>query len=166
MSVMDANWLFGESFDCSLTAGQSTVFTNVIDMGSHLDHKGNAISPAGGNLFQSGKSFLNIVVEDIAFVADADGSVVSFILYEHTSATTPSSGNEIWRHTITVNMDSSETATGRSYVDGTLIVSAPLPARNLERYLGLYVSVATQTLSTGSATAWIGPPAQNNPVPG
>lgn len=150
MPIMDAATLFCESMSIAANAGASTVATNVIDTGALVDVKGSALT---GKLNVSRNLCLNIVVEDEALLAAVDGSVVTFSLYGDTDAVPTTGGDVIWSESITCN-------TPTDHPDGTQLFCIPIPVRAIDRYLGLLIAVATQNLSAGKITAWIGPETQ------
>lgn len=148
---MDAELVFGESMAIGTTAG-TTVFTNVIDLGAIIDHKGASLQ----NRINLGDNMaLNIVVEDADILAAVDGSVVTFRLYDDTDTVPTTGGRQLLEFAITAN-------TPTEHPDGTQICSLPLPAMKVNRYLGMSVEIATQNLSTGKVTAWLGSVAQQS----
>lgn len=148
MSIMDSQLLLCESMSIAAAAGGSTVSTNVIDLGALVTHTGAALTDP---VNVSGDLYLNIVVEDEDMLAAVDGSVVTFELYADSDTTPTTGGDVIITKAITENTPS-------EHKDGTQILCQALPINPIKRYLGLKVSVATQTLSTGKITAWIGHP--------
>lgn len=150
MSIMDAQLLLCESMSIAASAAGSTVSTNVIDLGAIVDHTGTSLLDRP---FLNGRNYLNVVVEDEDLLAAIDGSVLTFALYNDSDAVPTTGGDVIASFTVTEN-------TPTEHPDGTQLACIGLPVTQLKRYLGLLVSVATQALSTGKITAWIGPPIQ------
>lgn len=151
MPIMDKQTLLCESMSIATTAGSHVHGTNIIDLGVHYNHKYDAMQArynVGQNLC------LNIVVEDEDMAAAVNGSVVTFNLYNGaTDNPVDNAGTAIITFAVTEN-------TTTTHPDGTLIASIPIPNQALYRYLELYVTVATQNLSTGKITAWIAPATQ------
>lgn len=152
MPIMDSQLLLCESLSIAANVGQNTVATNVIDLGALLNHKGAALT-AKPNVGQ--RLNLNIVVEDEDLAAALDSSAVTIELYADTDETPTTGGDVIASKVLTV------TATS-NYPDGTQICSIPLPNGEIKRYLGLKATIATQNLSTGKITAWIGSPIEQS----
>lgn len=152
MPIMDSQLLLCEELSVAAAAGASTVSTNVIYLPAPVDHKGTSIDDRPN---QSGRLYFNVVVEGTALLAAVDGSVVTFALYNDTDSTPTTGGTVICSKAVTCN-------TPTEHPDGTLICSIPLPATTLEAYYGMLVSVATQELSAGTVTAWIGGPVHSN----
>ena len=153
MPIMDSELLICESMSIAANANAHVHGTNIVYIPQVKDHKGTAIDDSPNN---SGRLFWNVVVEDEDMLAAADGSVVTFYLYNGATGTNPlvdNSGVAIASIAITEN-------TPTEHPDGTLICSIPLPAGQLEQYFDIYVTVATQALSTGKITSWIGGPVQ------
>lgn len=151
MSIMDAQLVFCESQSIAGTAGTNTDSVDVIQLPQVLDHKNAAMNDRPN---VSGRLCLNIVVEDENLAAAANNCDLTFRLYHHTAPTgITAAGKQVLEHVIAVAQVS-------NYPDGTKICSIPLPIRQLEPYLILNAARATQALSTGKITAWIGPAAQ------
>jgi hypothetical protein len=148
--IMDKNLVFCESTSIAAAAGASTVLTDVVYIPRGRDHKGT-LTNSRYNV--SGKLFWNCVVEDEDLLAAVDGSVLTFALYNDTDSTPTTGGDIILSAEITEN-------TPTEHPDGTLLFSIPLPVTQLKEYFGVKVSVATQDLSTGKVTSWIGGPPQ------
>jgi len=151
MSIMDAELLLCQELSIAAAAANHTHSTNIIYIPQVKDHKGSAMDDRPN---VSGKLNLNIVVEGEDLLAAVDGSVITFALYNDAGATPVDSGGDvIITHAITEN-------TPTEHPDGTQICSIPLPSGQLHPYFELLASIATQTLSTGKITAWIGGPIQ------
>lgn len=155
MPIMDDQLLLCEAQSIAAAAGSSTVSTNVIYLPQVRDHKA-ALMNDRPNV--SDRLHLNIVVEDEDLLAAVNGSVVTFELYNDTDAVPTTGGDVIVTKAITEN-------TPTEHPDGTQICSIPLPADQLKPYFGLKTSIATQALSTGKITAWIGGPIQQGGNP-
>lgn len=153
MPIMDKEMVLCESMSIAASATAHVHGTNIVYIPQVKNFKGTAIDDSPNN---SGRLFWNVVVEDEDMLAAVDGSVVTFYLYNGATGTNPlvdNSGVAIASIAITEN-------TPTEHPDGTLICSIPLPAGQLEQYFDIYVTVATQNLSTGKITSWIGGPVQ------
>ena len=151
MPIMDEQLLFCESMSIAGSAGTATTSTDLVYIPQVKDHTGTS---QNDRPFLNQNLNLNCVVEDEDMLAAADGSIVTFALYADTDATTVSTdGDVIITQAITENTPS-------DHPDGTQLFSVPIPISTMNPYLELKVSVATQALSTGKITAWIGPPIQ------
>lgn len=150
MPIMDSQLLLCEAQSIAAAAAGSTVSTNVVYIPQVVDHKGVAVNDRYN---VSDRLHLNIVVEDENMLAAVNGSVVTFGLYNDTDDVPTTGGDVIVTKAITEN-------TPTEHPDGTQICSIPLPSGQLKPYFGLKTSIATQTLSTGKITAWIGGPIQ------
>lgn len=151
MPIMDSTLVFAEALDISdLTAYAAVNFTNVVDLGAIVDHKGSALSTRAN---VTGAMALNIVVEDTALAGNGS-TTVTFSLYDHSTITPWTGGRKLMEFTITVS--------ATSHPDGTQICSLPLPAMALSRYLGVTSLVAAGDLTAGAVTAWLGPVTQQS----
>ena len=153
MPIMDDQLVFCESMSIAANAGAHVHGTNLVYIPQVKNHKGAAIDDSPNN---SGRLFWNVVVEDEDMLAAVDGSVVTFSLYNGDTGSNPlvdNGGVAIASIAITENTPS-------EHKDGTLICSIPLPAGQLHPYFDVYVTVATQNLSAGKITSWIGGPVQ------
>ncbi len=149
MPIMDSQLIMCEAMSIAGAAATHKHGTNIIYVPQVKNHKGTAIDDSPNN---SGKLFWNVVVEDEDLLAAVDGSVISLTLYNGATGTNPlidNSGVAILTKDITEN-------TPTEHPDGTLLLSIPLPAGPLEPYFDIYIAVATQELSTGKITSWIG----------
>lgn len=146
MPIMDSQLLLCKELDISGVATTVTVSTNVIDLGVIYNHVETAIDdPVNENC----RLFFNVVVEGAALLAGTDGSVVTAALYNDSDDVPTTGGTVICSKSVTAN-------TPTEHPDGTFICCIPLPLGPLKRYLGAAFPIATQTLSTGKVTAWIG----------
>ena len=153
MPIMDEQLVFCESMSIKANANAHVHGTNLVYIPKVKNFKGTAIDDSPNN---SGRLFWNVVVEDENMLAAVDGSVVTFSLYNGDTGTNPlvdNGGVAIASIAITENTPS-------EHKDGTLICSIPLPAGQLHPYFDVYVTVATQNLSAGKITSWIGGPVQ------
>ena len=150
MPIMDAELVFAESTSIAASAAGSTVLTDVVTIPQVNDHTDTAQNDRPN---VSGRLHWNCVVEDEDLLAAVDGSVLTFELYNDTDTTPTTGGDAILTHTVTAN-------TPTDQPDGTQLFSIPLPVGQLKPYYGVKVSVATQDLSTGKVTSWIGGPIQ------
>ncbi|MDA3834407.1 MAG: hypothetical protein PF495_13565 [Spirochaetales bacterium] len=147
MPIMDAQLLFSEAQDITADSGNSVVSEDVVLIPQVKDHTETA---RNDRINQAGKLYFNVVVEDVDLLAAVDGAVVTIALMNDTDSVPTTGGDTIITKDITVN------TLAANYVDGTLIMSVPLPAQTYKPYFGVLYSVATQNLSAGSVTAWIG----------
>lgn len=155
MPIMDSQLLFCESMSIAAAAGAHTHGDNIVYLPAVYDHTSTAMKD---RINQSGDLFWNVVVEDQDMLAAVDGSVVTFYLYNGATGTNPlvdNGGTAILSKAITEN-------TPTEHPDGTLILSMPLPVGQYEAYWDIYVTVATQNLSTGKITSWIGGQVHSN----
>lgn len=151
MGIMDSELIFEEGWDISGSANDTDTSDNVIYLPAVTDHKGDSMNQ-GPNV--SGRLCWNGVVEDTDLLAAVDGSVITFSLYAHTSATNvTSSGTLIDSVSITAN-------TPTDHPDGTQLFCRPLPMGQIAPYLQVKRAIATQDLSTGGVTIFISPPIQ------
>jgi len=152
---MDSQLLLCEAQSVAGNAGTSTVSSNVIYLPQVVDHKNVAMNDRPN---VSDRLHLNIVVEDEDLLAEVDGCVITFALYNDTDAVPTTGGDVIASVAITEN-------TPTEHPDGTQICCIPLPVGQLKPYFGLLSTKATQNLSTGKITAWIGGPIQQGGNP-
>jgi hypothetical protein len=149
MPIMDSELLICEEMSIAAAAGAHTHGTNIIKIPKIKNFKGTEISDSPN---VSGELYWNVVVEGADLLAAVDGAVVTFYLYNGATGTNPlidNGGVVILSKAITEN-------TPTEHPDGTLILSIPLPIGQLLEYFDIYVTVATQALSTGKITSWIG----------
>lgn len=150
MSIMDSQLLLCEAQDITTAVG-TVVGENVIYLPQVNDHTGIARNDRPN---VSSNLHLNVVVEDVDLLAAVDGCTVTIALMNDTDSVPTTGGDVIITKTITVN----EPAV--NYVDGTQIMSVPLPVELLKPYFGILFTIAVQNLAAGSITAWIGTPIQ------
>lgn len=150
--MMDNDLVLCEELAVGTSVG-SVASTYAVYIPAMKDHKGDAMDDRPN---VSGRLCLNIVTEGADLVAAVDGSVLTFDLYMDTDTTPTTGGTKVITYAITVNT----AATDTNYSDGTLICSIPLPIMQMDQYLGLYMTIATQEIATGKVTAWIGTPHQ------
>lgn len=148
--ILDAQQIFSDVQDITNNAGASATSTNSIDLGALVDHTGASLQ---SKINVSGRTHWNCVVEDVALLAAVDGAVITFELYHHTAVDAVASGAVYASTTITAN-------TPTDHPDGTQLFSIPLPVGDINRYLECKYSIATQNLSAGSITCWLGGPIQ------
>jgi hypothetical protein len=139
MAIQDAKLLFSEDVAPGAVGAHDS--TNIVDLGIGTDAFGSAQNSdpgAGGDLF------LNIVIT-AAIAATGGASTVAFKLqhcateggsYEDTS----------------IDLDAIAKAT---LVAGYVVISQSLP-KGLMRFLKLVVTVATNDVTSGTYSAWIG----------
>lgn len=151
--IMDSELLICESMSIVANAGAHVHGTNIIYVPQVKNHKGTAIDDSPNN---SGRLYWNVVVEDTSLVAAAPSADVTFYLYNGDTGTNPLVDNS---GVVIASIAITETTT-TTHPDGTLICSIPLPAGQLHPYFDIYVTVATQNLSAGAITSWIGGPVQ------
>ena len=150
MPIMDKEMVLCESMSIAKNAGQSTNSTYEIYIPQVKNHKGTAIDDSPNN---SGRLYWNCVVEDEDMLAAAPSAACTFALYNHSASGAVAGGSVILSKVI------SETTTS-GHPDGTLLFSIPLPAGQLDQYFEMKVAIATQNLSKGKITSWIGGPVQ------
>lgn len=141
---------FCTALSIAAAAAGSTVLTDVIDLGALLTHTGAALTDRPN---VSGRLHWNCIVDGEDMLAAVDGSVATFELYADSDSTPTTGGTVILTKAITEN-------TPTEHPDGTQLFCIPLPITPFGRYLGVKVSIATQTLSTGKVSCWVGPPLQ------
>ncbi len=148
--MRDGDNVFSDGQDISGNAATGEQSANVFDLDQALgiDWKGTARTPDPS---QGGRGPLIEVKVTTAFVAAADGAVLTLYLYEHTSATSIESGNIIAQsEPITVNI------AGQAI--GTVLWSFAIPPDEVtERYVGLYYKRETQNITTAAVDAAILP---------
>jgi len=155
---MDSQLVFCESMSIAAAAAGHTHGTNIVRINAVVDHKNVAMQDRPN---VSGRLFWNCVVEDEDMLAAVDGSVATFYLYNGATGTNPlidNAGVVLDSVAITEN-------TPTEHPDGTLLFSRPISAGQLLEYFDIYVAIATQTLSTGKITSWIGGPVQQGGNP-
>lgn len=148
MSIMDSQLLFSESQDVSADAAASVDSTNEVYLPKVYDHTATSRSDRPN---VSGDLYLNVVVEDTAWVGN--GAVITITLYHHT-ATGAVAGGAILMTLPTITLGASGLA------DGYQIASVALPQGAINPYLEMNYAVATANLTAAGVTAWIGPPIQ------
>lgn len=148
--MQDQQWIFATALSIAETAGNSTIGTDVVYLPQGVDHTDTAELDRTN---VSGKNFLNIIVDTEDMLAAIDGSIVTFELYNDTDSVPTTGGDVIITKAITANTPTDQPI-------GTQILSIPLPSGPLKPYFNIKVSVATQDLSTGKVSAWIGPQTQ------
>ncbi len=156
--IMDDQLLICESTSIAAAAAAHVHLTNIIYLPQVYDYKKTAMDDYP-NI--SGRLYWNCVVEDEDMLAAVDGSVVTFYLYNGDTGTNPlvdNGGVAIDSVAITENTPS-------EHKDGTLLFSRQVPIGQLHPYFDLYVTVATQDLSTGKITCWLGGPVQGGKLP-
>lgn len=146
----DSQLVFATAVSIAASAAGSTVLTDVVYIPQVNDHKGTAMNDRPN---VSGSLFWNCIVDGENMLAAVDGSVVTFELYADSDSTPTTGGTVILTKAITEN-------TPTDHPDGTQLFCIPLPIGQFGPYLGVKVSVATQDLSTGKVSCWIGPPLQ------
>ena len=150
MPIMDKEMVLCESMSIAKNADESTDSTYEIYIPQVKNHKGTAIDDSPNN---SGRLYWNCVVEDEDLLAAAPSATITFSLYNHSATGAVAGGSVILSKAIT------ETTTS-GHPDGTLLFSIPLPAGQLDQYFEMNVAIATQNLSKGKVTSWIGGPVQ------
>lgn len=148
--IMDENLVFSESQDISGNAGTTENSTNEIYIPRGVDHKGTAENDRPN---VSGRLFWNCVVEDTDLAAALDSCALKFELYNHSATGAVAGGSVI--DTVDISVDATS-----NYPDGSRVFSRSLPQGQLAPYYEVKVSRATQNLSTGAITMWIGGPIQ------
>jgi hypothetical protein len=148
MGQIEQRHVMSEDQDITLTAGNGVQSTNVWSAATGKTEFGGSTKYA--DFSSLAKMRLVVNVGDTALDAAADGAVLTIAVYEHTAATSIESGNLIISKTVTVNASGGSGATAI----GTELADLVLPQGEIdEKYLGVYYSVATQNISSGSVTA-------------
>lgn len=153
--MMDDQLIFCESKSIAASSGAHVHGTNIVYVPQVYNFKTSAVDDSPNN---SGRLYWNVVVEDQDLAAAADSAVVTFYLYNGDTGTNPlidNSGEAILSKAISVTQVT-------NYPDGSQVLCMPLPLGQLHTYFDIYVTVATQNLSTGKITSWIGPPIQHS----
>lgn len=150
MSIVDAQLILCDEQDINSAAGV-VVGENVVYIPRGVDHKGVAENDRPN---VSDRLHLNVIVEGVDLLAAVDGCVLTIALMNDTDVIPTTGGDVILTKDITINTPAV------NYVAGTQIMSVPLPHGPLKEYYGILFTIATQTLSTGGITAWIGPAIQ------
>ncbi len=148
--IMDENLVFSESQDISGNSGTNENSTSEIYIPRGVDHTGVAENDRPN---VSSRLFWNCVVEDTDLAAASNSCALTFDLYNHSATGAVAGGSVIDSVTISVNQTS-------NYPDGTRVFSRALPQGQLAPYYEVKISRATQNLSTGAITMWIGGPIQ------
>lgn len=152
MSIMDAQLLFSESQSIAGNSGTSTESTNIVYIPMVYNPAYTLVDDAPN---VSGRLYLNIVCEDQDLLAAADSCALTIALYADTDDTTVTTdGDVLLTKTFTI------TQSAVAYADGDQLWCQPLPVTAFNQYLAVKYTKATQNLSTGKVTAWIGPPCQ------
>jgi hypothetical protein len=147
--IMDSQLLFSEAQSIAGTSGTSTTSTNEVYIPKVKDHKGSDMSDRYN---VSGRLFWNCVVEDEDLQAAGDSCALTIELYNHTATGAVASGSAIDSVVLSV------ANTSIDYPDGSLLFSRELPVTQLSPYFEVKYGRATQNLSKGKVTCWIGGP--------
>lgn len=148
---MDSQLLFSEAQSIVGNDGTATTSTNEVYVPQVLDHKGSSMNDRPN---VSGKLFWNCVVEDQDLQAEVDGCVLTVSLYNHTATGAVASGSPIDEVSFTINNSAV------AYPDGSKLFSRAIPVGQLSPYFEVKYAKATQNLSSGKVTCWIGPQIQ------
>ena len=146
---IDSQLLLCDEQDINSAAG-TVVGEHVVYIPRGVDHKGVAENDRPN---VSDRLHLNVVVETTDLLAAVDGSVLTIALMNDTDVVPTTGGDVILTKDFTVDTPS-------NYPAGTQLMSVALPQGQLKEYYGILFTIATQTLSTGVITAWIGAPIQ------
>lgn len=149
MSILDSQLILCDTQDINSAAGD-VVGEHVVYIPRGVDHKGVAENDRPN---VSDRLHLNVLVEDVDLLAAVDGSVLTIALMNDTDDVPTTGGDVIITEDFTVDTPS-------NYPAGTQLMSIALPQGQLKEYFGILFTIATQTLSTGKITAWIGTPIQ------
>ena len=150
MPILDSQLLLADTQDINSAAGD-VVGEHVVYIPQGTDHTGTA---ENDRVNVSDRLHFNVIVEDTDLLAAVDGCVLTIALMNDTDSVPTTGGDVIITKDITINTPAV------NYVAGTQIMSVPLPHGPLKEYYGILFTIATQTLSTGAITAWIGTPIQ------
>lgn len=146
---IDSQLILCDEQDINSAAG-TVVGEHVVYIPRGVDHKGVAENDRPN---VSDRLHLNVVVETTDLLAAVDGSVLTIALMNDTDVVPTTGGDVILTKDFTVDTPS-------NYPAGTQLMSVALPQGQLKEYYGILFTIATQTLSTGVITAWIGAPIQ------
>ena len=147
---MDSQLVLMDAQDISSAPG-TVVGENVLYIPRGVNHKDVAENDRPN---VSDRLHLNVVVEGTDLLAAVDGCVITIALMNDTDVVPTTGGDVILTKDITVDTPAV------NYLAGTQIMSVAIPQGQLKEYYGILVTIATQTLSTGTITAWIGAPIQ------
>jgi hypothetical protein len=149
--MIDSQLVLMDTQDISGIATATVVGEDVVYVPRGVDHTDTA---ENDRINVSDRLHWNVVVETTDLLAAVDGCVLTIALYNDTDVVPTTGGDVILTKDITVNTPAV------NYVAGTQVLSIPLPHGPLKEYYGVLVSIATQDLSTGALTSWIGAPIQ------
>jgi len=147
----DAQLIFTTGQSIAAAAAGSTILTDCVLIPQFKDPLTGLLTNDRPNV--SGKMCWNGIVDGEDMAAAVNGSVVTFELYADSDSTPTTGGTVIDTFTVTEN-------TASAHKDGTYLFCRPLPLGTFGPYLGVKVGIATQALSTGKVSSWIGPPLQ------
>lgn len=131
MAITDAKLYFTDGTQSMPSDDTETISENIIDL-----------SASGFGVGEGRPAYLNVAIETA--VENAGANTVTFTVYEHTAATSVTSGNAL----LSFTRDKSELAAGD-------VVRVPLPVDTDERYLGLSVTNSAGSGTSGAFYAWI-----------
>jgi hypothetical protein len=151
MPIQDAEMMLMDAQSIAANSGQTVTGESVVYIPQVKNHKGTAIDDSPNN---SGRLYWNVVVENTSLAAASDSASVTIALYVDTDSTPTAGGTAILSKTLTIAQ------TETTYVDGKQVLSMALPMGQLDQYFGVLVTVATQNLTAGALTSWIGGPVQ------
>lgn len=137
--------------DISGSAAGSVISEDVVYVPRGVDHTD---TDENDRINVSDRLHWNVVVEGTDLLAAVDGCVLTIALMNDDDVVPTTGGDVILTKDITVNTPAV------NYVAGTQVLSIPLPHGPLKEYYGVLVSIATQDLSAGAITSWIGLPIQ------
>lgn len=146
---IDSQLLLCDTQDINSGAG-SVVGEHVVHIPRGVDHKSVAENDRPN---VSDRLHLNVVVEGTDLLAAVDGCVLTIALMNDTDVVPTTGGDVILTKDFIVNTPS-------NYEAGSQLMSIALPQGQLKEYYGILFTIATQTLSAGTVTAWIGAPIQ------
>jgi hypothetical protein len=138
--MIDSQLVLMDTQDISGIATATVVGEDVVYIPQGVDHTGTA---ENDRVNVSDRLHWNVIVEDTDLLAAVDGCVLTIALYNDTDVVPTTGGDVILTKDITVNTPAV------NYVAGTQVLSIPLPHGPLK-------PIATQDLSTGALTSWIG----------
>ena len=140
-----------------------TTIASIAAKGTVLDFGSGDKNAVGDTIYQrpgeGGRLVWNIVCEDADF-AGTTGAVVTFSLVTDSVDTLDSTQRVIATHTVTMANTTADPD------DGDIIARIPIPATQaFLRYVGTMVTIATQNMSAGKATTWLGQMAETPVAP-
>ena len=147
MSIKDAKQLFSSAQSISPNAGAADVSTNTLNLGTLEDKRNSTLQNQIG---RTGMMQITAQVEGTAVKAAGAGTLL-VKLYTKASASSMTSG------TLIATAEAVTTANNStSNPDGTVLAQFSVPAKGMLQYCALAYEAATQNVTAGQVTAWLG----------